>query len=186
VPGPQVLERARRSAPIAVAPTAAVLVYLHRDQLALYPGQDRLAPLQAEAKRRCGVLGRNALARADLVPLRRAVRPGQFQHDPPSPRVPAPQPPATDIAPPKVLAGLLVDHAEHPELAPVPGTVLDEVIGPDVIRPLRPQPDGGAVVQPQTAALRLPRRHLQLLLPPDPAALDALVVGAPARTRTAL
>ena len=39
-------------------------------------------------------------AGADLVPLRRAVRPGQLQHDPPPHRVPAPQPPAADIAPP--------------------------------------------------------------------------------------
>jgi hypothetical protein len=77
------------------------------------------------------------------------------------------------------LAGELVDHAEHAELTPITGAVLDEVIGPHMIGALRPQPDAGAVVEPQAAALRLPRRHLQPLLPPD--ALDALVVGAPAR-----
>jgi hypothetical protein len=40
------------------------------------------------------------------VPLRRAVRPGQLQHDPPPHRAPAPQPPAAGIAPPQVLDGL--------------------------------------------------------------------------------
>src|SRR3954470_16533127 len=74
--------------------------------MALSRGQDRLALLQAEAQRRCGMPGWDALARADLVPLRRAVRPGQLQHDPPPHRAPAPQPPAAGIAPPQVLDGL--------------------------------------------------------------------------------
>src|SRR3954470_1949133 len=69
--------------------------------MALSRGQDRLALLQAEAQRRCGMPGWDALARADLVPLRRAVRPGQLQHDPPPHRTPAPQPPAAGIAPPR-------------------------------------------------------------------------------------
>src|SRR3954466_2754068 len=38
------------------------------------------------------------------------------------------------------LPGELVHHVQHPELAPVPGTVLDKVIGPDMVRPLWPQP----------------------------------------------
>jgi len=99
-PGPQVLERAWRPAPVAAAPTAAVLIHLRRDEMALYRGQDCLALLQAEAQRRCGMPGWDALARADFVPLRRGVRPGQLQHDPPPHRVPAPQTPAADIAPP--------------------------------------------------------------------------------------
>ena len=78
-----------------------MLIHLRRDEMALYRGQDRLALLQAEAQRRCGMPGWEALARADLVPLRRAVRPGQLQHDPPPHRAPAPQPPAAGIAPPR-------------------------------------------------------------------------------------
>src|SRR3954454_19950826 len=104
-PGPLVLERALCPAPVATAPAAAVLIHLRRDKMALYRGQDRLALLQAEAQRRCGMPGWEALARADLVPLRRAVRPGQLQHDPPPHRAPAPQPPAAGIAPPQVLDG---------------------------------------------------------------------------------
>jgi hypothetical protein len=46
------------------------------------------------------------------------------------------------------LARELVDHGQHPELAPVVRPVLDEVVGPDVVRPLRPQPQARAVVQP--------------------------------------
>jgi hypothetical protein len=51
-----------------------------------------------KAQRRCGMAGWDALARAALVPLRRAARPSQLQHDPPPHRAPTPQPPATDIA----------------------------------------------------------------------------------------
>jgi hypothetical protein len=69
-----------------------VLVHLRRDEMALHRGQDRLALLQAEAQRRRGMPGRRALAGADLVHLRRAVGPGQFQHDPPLHRVPGLQP----------------------------------------------------------------------------------------------
>jgi hypothetical protein len=34
----------------------------------------------------------------------------------------------------------LVEHVEHPTLASVMGAVLDEVVGPDMIALLRPQP----------------------------------------------
>ncbi len=57
------------------------------------------------------------------------------------------------------------------------GAVLDEVVGPDMIAVLGPEPDTGAVVQPETTALRLPCRNLQPLASPDP--LDPLVVDEP-------
>ncbi len=44
--------------------------------------------------------------------------------------------------------GELVEDVEHTDLAPVVGAVLDEVVGPDVIAVLGPEPDAGAVVQP--------------------------------------
>lgn len=47
-----------------------------------------------------------------------------------------------------------------------------------MVRPLGAQPDAGAVVQPQTAPLRLFAGHLQPLAPPQ--ALDPLVVDLPA------
>ena len=55
---------------------------------------------------------------------------------------------------------------------------MDEVVGPDVIRPLGTQPDAGAVIEPETASLRLFLGHLQPLAPPQ--ALDPLVVDLPA------
>ena len=55
----------------------------------------------------------------------------------------------------QALARVLVDDVEHPELPPVMGAVLDEVVGPDVVRMLGPQPDAGAVRQPEPAALGL-------------------------------
>ena len=67
-----------------------------------------------------------------------------------------------------------VDDGQDPELAPVVGASFDEVVCPDMPRILWPQPDAGAVVQPQPTALWLLLRHLQALEPPDP--LHALVV----------
>ena len=38
----------------------------------------------------------------------------------------------------QALVGELVDDVEQPELAPIMGAVLDEVVAPDMVRPLRP------------------------------------------------
>ena len=59
--------------------------------------------------------------------------------------------------------GELVDDVEHADSASIMGAILDEVVGPHVIAVLGPQPDAGAVIQPETAALRLPGGHLQPL-----------------------
>ena len=78
----------------------------------------------------------------------------------------------------QALVGELVDDVEHAELPSVVGAVLDEVVGPDVIAALGPQPDAGAVIQPEPAAFRLLAGDLQPLASPDP--LDPLVVDQPA------
>ena len=78
----------------------------------------------------------------------------------------------------QALMGELVDDVEHADLAPVVSAVLDKVVGPDVITVLGPEPDTGAVVQPEAPALRLPGWNLQPLASPDP--LDPLVVDEPA------
>jgi hypothetical protein len=59
------------------------------------------------------------------------------------------------------------------------GSILDEVVGPDVVFVLRPQAEAGAIRQPQTAAFGLLLGDLQPLTPPDP--LHPLVIDAPAR-----
>jgi len=59
------------------------------------------------------------------------------------------------------------------------GAILDEVIGPDMIALLRPQPDARSVGQPEPAALGLLMRDLQPLASPN--TLDPLVVDDPAR-----
>ncbi len=51
--------------------------------------------------------------------------------------------------------GELIDHGEHAELPPIVCSIHDEVIGPDVIGPARPQTDAGSVVEPQPAPFRL-------------------------------
>jgi hypothetical protein len=58
------------------------------------------------------------------------------------------------------------------------GTVLDEVVGPDVVGALGAQPEAGPVREPEPAALGLPLGDLQPLASPDP--LDPLAVRDPA------
>ena len=73
----------------------------------------------------------------------------------------------------------LVDHVEHAILLPVMGSILDEVIRPDVIAVLRSQSDARSVIEPQPPPFRLPPWNLQPLTPPDP--FDPLVIDQPAR-----
>src|SRR4051794_36409821 len=94
---PTVFEWTLCPAPVAAAPTAAVLVHLRRDQMALQRDQGRLALRQAEIQHRRGLPGRRALASTDRVQLRCTVGPGELQHNPPPHRVPAPRPPTLDI-----------------------------------------------------------------------------------------
>ena len=59
------------------------------------------------------------------------------------------------------LAGELVDHAQHPELASIVCAVLDKVIGPDVVGPL------GAATFALKAGVWFRRVRL-VMLAPDP------------------
>jgi hypothetical protein len=74
--------------------------------------------------------------------------------------------------------GELVNHVEHAVLPPVMGSILDQVVRPDVIVALRPKTDARSVTEPQTAAFGLLLWNLQPLTPPDP--LDPLVINDPA------
>lgn len=58
------------------------------------------------------------------------------------------------------------------------GAIRNEVIRPDMVGPLRPQPQSGAVIEPQPPPLGLFLWDLQPLTPPDP--LDPLLVDQPA------
>jgi hypothetical protein len=57
------------------------------------------------------------------------------------------------------------------------GPILDEVVGPDVIAVLGPQPDAGSVREPEPPAFGLLPGDLQPLTPPDP--LHPLIVDEP-------
>jgi hypothetical protein len=61
------------------------------------------------------------------------------------------------------------------------GAILDEVVGPNVVRIFGPQPEAGPVRRPEPATLGLLGRDLEPLTPPDP--LHPLVVHDPARGR---
>ena len=67
-----------------------------------------------------------------------------------------------------------VDDGEDAELPTIMGAALNEVIGPDMPRIFRAQPDARSVVEPQSAPLGLLLRYLQSLTPPD--AFDPLAV----------
>ena len=79
----------------------------------------------------------------------------------------------------QALEGELVQHTDHANDSAIVSPVMDEVIGPDMVRLLEAQPDAGAIVQPQTSPLRLADGHLQHLAPSQP--LVPLVVDLPAR-----
>lgn len=65
-------------------------------------------------------------------------------------------------------AGKLVDHVEHAVLSAIVGSVLNEVIGPDMVGVLWPQPDAGSVIEPEPPAFGLLLWNLEPLSPPDP------------------
>ena len=76
------------------------------------------------------------------------------------------------------LMGELIDDVEHAVLASVMRTVLNEVVGPDVVGSLGPQADARAVRKPKTAAFGLLVGDLEPLSLPDP--LDPPVTHRPA------
>ena len=78
----------------------------------------------------------------------------------------------------QALPRVLVDDVEHPELAPVMGTVLNKVIRPDMVAPFWPQTDAGSICQPEAASLGLLLWHFEPLPAPDP--LHPLLVHPPA------
>ena len=78
----------------------------------------------------------------------------------------------------QALASELVDDAQHPERFSVVSAVCDEVVGPDMVGMLRPKPDAGVLIAPESPTPGLLVRNLQPLASPDP--LDPLVVDQPA------
>ena len=78
----------------------------------------------------------------------------------------------------EAFASELINHTQHAEHLAVMGAVLNEVIGPDMALVPRPQPDAGAVIQPETASLWLFHWHFQPFTPPD--AIHPLLVHMPA------
>ena len=78
----------------------------------------------------------------------------------------------------EALPGIFVDEGKHPEGPAIVCPGQDEVLGPDVVRPARPQTDAGPVVEPKPASLGLLYRNLQPFAPPY--SFHPLVVDVPA------
>ena len=75
----------------------------------------------------------------------------------------------------QALHGEPVDHIEDPEGLAIASALMDEMVRPNMVQMLGPQPHSGAVVEPQPALLRLLGWNLQphsLPLPPDDVVID--------------
>src|SRR5690348_7684371 len=79
----------------------------------------------------------------------------------------------------QALPRVLIDQVQKSHCSSIMGESTHEIVGPDVIAPLRPQTHAGAVVEPQAAARLLLLRHLQPFATPDP--LHAVLTHVPAR-----
>ena len=79
----------------------------------------------------------------------------------------------------EVLARKLVDHHQHLQLTTVLGSVREEVIRPDVVRPLRPAADAAvlAAAPGQSPSLVLFTGDLHAFFPPQ--AFDSLMIDRP-------
>ena len=61
----------------------------------------------------------------------------------------------------------LVEHNEHAEGATILSPILDEVVGPDVVRTLGSEAHARPIVEPKTAPFRLFHWHFQPFPTPD-------------------
>ena len=78
----------------------------------------------------------------------------------------------------QALAGVRIHDGEDPHRAPIGGAVEDEVVGPDVGRPLGPPPHQRAGREPEAAPFGVLPGDPQAFLTPEPR--DPLVVHPPA------
>ena len=69
---------------------------------------------------------------------------------------------------------IFVQNRQNPERGAVVGSVMDKVVAPDMVAKAGAQPDGRAIVEPETSSFGLFGRHLEAFTVPD--ALNSLVV----------
>jgi hypothetical protein len=74
---------------------------------------------------------------------------------------------------------MLIQNVQGSERFAIIGPAMDEVIAPDMIATLWPQPNAGSVIQPKPSLLRLFCRHFKPLPPPKP--FNPLVIDLPTR-----
>jgi hypothetical protein len=78
----------------------------------------------------------------------------------------------------QALARVLVNERQDAQAAPIMGVALNKVEAPHVMGPLGPQPDAGAIMEPQPASGLVPLRNLQPFTAPD--ALNPIPTHRPA------
>jgi hypothetical protein len=77
----------------------------------------------------------------------------------------------------QAFTGVFIDDVQDPEGTAIMCLILHEIVTPDMIWILRPQPDTGPIIQPQSGAFWLFCRHFQPFFAPY--SLYALVVHSP-------
>lgn len=75
------------------------------------------------------------------------------------------------------LTGIFIHNRQQLHRTPIFGADGHEIVRPHMVRMLRPEPDTGAIRQPEPSAGRVLLRDLQPFTPPNP--LDPLVIDPP-------
>jgi hypothetical protein len=68
----------------------------------------------------------------------------------------------------QAFAGILINQRHQPKLTAIVGLGLHKVVGPDMIASLRPQPDAGPIIEPESASWSLFLGYFEPLTAPDP------------------
>ena len=77
----------------------------------------------------------------------------------------------------EALARVFINDRQHSDRLSIMRASGDEVIGPNVMGPVRPEANAGPIVEPEPASFWLPLRNFEAFASPDP--LDPLVVHRP-------
>ena len=79
----------------------------------------------------------------------------------------------------QALSGVLIEQVQYPRCATILRSGAHEVVAPRMVPALRPEPNAGSIVEPQTPPRRLLLRNLQPFATPD--ALDSILANMPVR-----
>lgn len=77
----------------------------------------------------------------------------------------------------QAFAGVFINHGQHPDGLSIGQPFSHKIIAPDMVGPVRPETNAGAIVQIQPSPFLLPFRDFQALFPPE--AFHPFVIHVP-------